>query len=733
MLHHLEAPLGARTTSRRAFLKLSAGAVGGLLLGASVPRILGPHRAVAATGELVMPFVHISPENVVTVISKHLDKGQGTATGLATLVAEELDASMDQVRSEFAPANTAVYKNLLFGMQGTGGSTAIANSFDQYRQAGATARAMLVAAAAAEWGVPAGEITVENGVVAHAGGKSATFGELAGKAAAQSVPESVSLKTPDRWHYIGKAFARVDMPMKTTGSVGLFGMDVQLDDMLVAVTARPPRFGGTVKGFNADAAKSVKGVVDVMQIPQGVVVLAKSTWPAIKGRAALEVDWDFAAAENRGSADIAESYKALARTEGLKAVTRGDVDAGLAGASKVVEAEYVFPYLAHAPMEPLDVTVLFDGETARFWTGSQLQTMDQNVSAAVLGVEPAKVSITTLWAGGSFGRRAIYDSHYAGEAAAIAKAWLARTGRAQPIKLMYTREDDVKGGYYRPMHVHRVRAGIDGDGNITGWHHRVVGQGIMIGTAFEEFAVHEGVDHSSIEGVDDMTYATGAFALEAHHPKVGVPVLWWRSVGHTHTAYVVETVIDELAEAAGKDPVQYRLDLLKDDPRKAVVLKLAADKADWGSAVPEGRHRGVAVHKSFNTYVAEIAEISMRDDGTVKVEKVVAAVDCGVPVNPDNIRAQVEGGLGYGLSALLREELTLTDGEVDQSNYYDYTPMRITDMPVVEVHIVPSAEAPTGIGEPGTPPIGPAVANAVAKATGKRIRELPFAKHGLAG
>ncbi|MEM8839600.1 MAG: xanthine dehydrogenase family protein molybdopterin-binding subunit [Pseudomonadota bacterium] len=730
MLHYLEKPvesaLKSAKPSRRTFLKATAGITGGLLIGAMLPRGTGIAEAASAE-DMVTPFVHITPDNTVTVILKHLDKGQGTATGLATLVADELDASAEQVTVDFAPADVEVYKNLAFGIQGTGGSTAIANSFDQYRRAGATAKALLIAAAAKEWGVSESEISIENGVISGAG-KSATFGELAGKAAKLPTPNDVTLKSPSEWKYIGKSFPRVDIPKKTTGSVGLYGMDVQLDDMVVAVTARPPRFGGKVKTFDGAAAKEVKGVVDVIAIPQGVTVIAENTWSAIQGREALDIEWDFAEAENRSSDTILAEYRSLASEKGIPSKQSGDAAAKLASAKTVVEAEYAFPFLNHAQMEPLDVAILYDGKQATFWTGSQLQTMDHQIGAQVLGLDPANVKINTLWAGGSFGRRAIYDSHYVAEAAMIAKTW----GKAQPIKLVYTREDDVKGGYYRPMVVHKVKAGVDENGAISGWQHRIVGQGILFGTAFEAYAVKDGVDNSLVEGVSDTTYDLTDLDVDVHHPKLGVPVLWWRAVGHTHTAYVMETMMDELAVAAGEDPVSFRLKHLANDPRLAGVLKLAAEKAGWSTPPQEGRHRGVAVHKSFNSYVAEIAEVSMRDDGTVKVEKVVCAVDCGVPVNPDNIRAQIEGGLGYGLSAILREEVTLTDGEVDQSNYYDYLPLRITDMPDVEVHIVASSEAPTGVGEPGTPPIGPAVANAVYKATGQRVRDLPFAKHGLA-
>ena len=726
MLHYIDAKLPAPQPTRRTFLKLSAGALGGLLIGAVIPQ---KGLADTGSGAVATPFVHITPDNRVIVLSKHLDKGQGTATGLATLVAEELDAATDQIEVEFAPSNPEIYKNFLFGLQGTGGSTAMANSFDQYRQAGAVVRAMIVAAAASEWGVSADDIAISNGVVS-AGGNSASLGELSTLAAAQEPPAEVTLKSPEDWVYIGKVFPRVELSMKTRGSAGLFGMDAQPEGGLVAVTARPPRFGATLASVDATGALALDGVEAVLEIPQGVVVVATNTWTAMQGRDALVIDWVAGSGETRGTDELLAEFRAALDAPGLPSHPRGDAAAKLAQAAQVIEAEYVFPYLAHAPMEPLDMTILYDGQSATLWGGSQIQTLDHGTAAAVLGLDFPQITINTRWGGGSFGRRASPDGHLVAETAMIGKAWLDAGNTARPIKLVYSREDDIRGGYYRPMAVHRVRAGLDAEGNISGWEHRIVSQSIFTGTSFESFVVQDGVDHSTVEGISDTTYAIPDMHVDVHHPKVGVPTLWWRSVGHTHTAYVMETMMDELATAAGRDPVEFRLAHLTDDARLAGVLRLAAEKA--GPAGPEGTHRGIAVHKSFNSYVAEIADVRMRDDGTVKVEKVTCGVDCGVPINPDNIKAQTEGGLGYGLSAILREEITLEDGEVVQWNYPDYTPLRITDMPEVEVHVVRSNEAPTGIGEPGTPPIGPAVANAVFRATGTRVRVLPFALHGLA-
>ncbi len=721
------------TPTRRGFLKLSVGASTGLALGVTLPLATSTAaKSTPAASATFNPFVEIMEDGTVRVVIKHLDKGQGPATGLATLVAEELDAAWGQMDIRFAPADAALYNNLLWGqVQGTGGSSAIANAFDQYRQAGATARTMLIRAAADGWGVPADEISVEAGVISHASGKSAGFSALASKAAALAVPGEVALKTPDQWVYIGQSFPRLDTKMKSEGAVGIYGMDLQRDNMLVATLATSPKFGGTLKSFDATAAKNVRGVVDVIELPLGVAVLATSTWPAIKARDLLEIEWDFSSAETRSSPDIMANYLTRADEPGAPVKAVGDAEAGIEGAASVVEAIYQFPYLAHAPMEPIDVTVLFDGESATFWTGSQLQTLDQNIGASVLGIDPAKVSVETLWAGGSFGRRAIYNAHYVAEAAIIAKTWHETSGKTQPIKLVYTREDDIRGGYYRPAYVHKVRAGVTADGKIAGWHHRIVGQSILKGTMFEAMLVHDGIDHTSVEGIADTPYTIDNFTVELNTTDVQVPGLWWRSVGHTHTAYAMETMVDQLAKAADRDPVAFRRDMLVDDPRKLGVLELVAAKAGWGKPVPAGRARGVAVHKSFNTYVAQVVEISQDENGLVKLEKVWCAVDCGIPVNPDNIVSQMEGGIGYGLGAILRNEITLTEGAVDQGNFDTYEPLRIEDMPDIEVHIVPSTEPPTGVGEPGTPPIGPALANAVFAATGSMPTKLPLSQDGL--
>ncbi|WP_341704692.1 xanthine dehydrogenase family protein molybdopterin-binding subunit [Ferrovibrio sp.] len=705
--------------SRRRFLQGAGAASLGLVVGFH----WAPRNAAAMTGrpEMLTAFIRIAPDNTVTVLSKHLEMGQGSYTGLATIVAEELDADWAQIRAEGAPADAKLYANLAFGtVQGTGGSTAIANSWDQLRKAGATARAMLVAAAAQQWKVPAGEITVARGVLSHKSGKKASFGQLAAAAAQQTPPADVTLKDPAKFQYIGKKVARLDAVAKSTGKAQ-YALDVRLPGMATALVQRAPLFGGKVKNFDAAAAKAVPGVLDVVQISNGVAVVAKNFWAAKLGREALQVEWDDSAAEKRGSEQIMAEYKELARQPGLPARKDGDVDAAFAGAAKIIEATYDFPYLAHAPMEPLDCVVKLDGDGCEIWAGDQFQTIDQMNAARVLGLKPEQVKINTLYAGGSFGRRANIVSDYIVEGAEIAKAY----GKA-PVRLVWTREDDIQGGRYRPMYHHTLKAAIDAQGNITAWQHRIVGQSILAGTPFEAVMVKNGIDHTSVEGAANLPYAIPNMSVELHTTKVGVPVLWWRSVGSTHTAFATEVFLDEIAAATRQDPVALRRKLLAKHPRHLGVLNLAAEKAGWGKPLAKGRMRGVAVHESFSSFVAEVAEVVLQPDGSWKVDRVVAAVDCGIPINPDIIRAQVESGIGFGLSATIKPGLSLTDGRVDQSNFHDYEVLRIHEMPKIEVHIVPSKEKPTGIGEPGTPPVAPAVANALMSGTRQVFRALPL-------
>jgi isoquinoline 1-oxidoreductase beta subunit len=714
----------AASSSRRDFLK-SAGAAGTVALTIGFQWGGSTRRAFAAP---VVPlpgaftpnaFLRIGSDNVVTVIAKHVEMGQGAYTGIATIVAEELDADWARVRVESAPADAKRYANLAFGtIQGTGGSSAMANSWMQLREAGAKARAMLMAAAAKEWKVPVSELTVEQGVVYHAAGKhQASFGSLAAAASSLPVPDTVTLKDPKDFKLIGRVAPRVDAAAKSDGTAQ-FTLDVVLPGMLVALLKRPPLFGATVKSFDAAAASAVPGVVKVVQVPRGVAVVARSFWAAKQGRDALKVEWDDSKAEKRSSAALMEEYRLLADRPALSARKDGDAAQAIKSAARTISANYEFPYLAHAPMEPLDAVVKLGADRCEIWAGDQFQTIDQANAARTAGLDPQQVSIHTLYAGGSFGRRANMGSDYIVEAVSIAKACGAD---GTPIKLQWTREDDIHGGLYRPMYFHKMQAGLDEQGRLTGWRHTIVGQSIMAGTAFAGM-IKDGIDPTSVEGASTMPYAVPYVSVDLSTTTTGVPVLWWRVVGSSHTAFAVESFIDEVAHAAGQDGFSFRRKLLEQHPRMKAVLELAADKAGWNTPLPPGRGRGIAV--------AQVAEVSVSKDGQVKVERVVCAVDCGTPINPDIITAQMEGGIGFGLGAILYGAITLKDGRVEQDNFNGYRVLRMNEMPRVEVHIVPSAEAPTGVGEPGVAPVGPAVANAIFAATGKRHHVLPFSSSG---
>lgn len=712
-----------RKLSRRSLLQGAAG----LVIAFHLPREVRAQSAPAPKPFAPDAFIRIASDNTVTILSKHIEFGQGPFTGLATIVAEELDADWSQMRAEHAPADAKLYNNTVFGpIQGTGGSTAIANSWDQLRQAGATARAMLVQAAAAQWKVPASEISVQAGIVRHVRSKrEARFGELAEAAAKLPVPQNVRLKDPASFTLIGKetGLHKLDTIAKTNGSAQ-FTIDIREPDMLTVVVAHPERFGAKAVKVDDAEARKLPGVVDIKVIPSGVAVYANATWPALKARELLKITWDDSAAEKRGTPQLIEEYRALARQPGLVAARHGDAAATLSKAGRVIEAEYVFPYLAHAPMEPLDGYLRYGNDTALARFGSQFQTFEQATIAGVLGLKPEQVEIQTMLAGGSFGRRAQTTSHFVAELAAAAKA----IGPSRPVKLIWTREDDLRGGYYRPLFVHRLRGAVD-NGKIVAWSNTIVGQSFMKGSPLESFMIKDGIDATSVEGSKEIPYEVANFHCDLHTTDVGVPTLWWRSVGHTHTGYAVECFIDELLEAAGKDPVEGRLELMGKHPRAANVLREVAKLANWNGPGPvNGRARGVAVVESFNTFVAQIAEISEGGRDGPRVHKVWCAVDCGVAVNPDVIRAQIEGGIGFGLGHILFAEMTLDQGRPVQSNFDSYRSLRINEMPAVEVVIVRSSEKPTGVGEPGVPPIGPAVANAMARLGLGRPRQLPFVK-----
>ncbi len=716
--------------TRREFIKGTVATGVALVVGLNAEGVL----AIGSEKSELNPFVKISEEGVVTVIIKHFEMGQGTTTGLATLVAEELDADWDTLTVEFAPADNKRYKNLFFGAQGTGGSTAIANSFMQYRQAGAAARDVIVRAAAGQWGIPAQDIVVEKGLL-KSKGHSANFGQMIKQALTLTPNAAVKLKTPEQFTLIGNTnLHRKDNQDKTQGTA-IFAVDVKVPGMVYAVILYPPRFGAKLVSYDVTKAKQVVGFIDAKKLPdsRGLVVFAKSTWAAISARKVLSASWDFKESENRSTDELIAYHRTLLEQptyQTRKAASTEDVNSAIKGAAVVIEKEFVFPNLAHAPMEPLNCVIEPTEKGIKIHDGCQFPGLTQPAVAKVLGLDPSQVEINTVYAGGSFGRRATPNSDYQVDAAL---AFLL-LGRKTAVKLMWTREDDIKGGYYRPMAIHKAKVGLDDQGNILGWDHRIVAKSILKGSPFEG-SIKDGIDHASVEGINNTEYQIPKLSVGLSDAQTKIPVLWWRSVGHTHTAYTMEVMLDILAEAAKQDPVEFRLTLLsdksKDQQRLSGVLKLVAQNSSWDSKLPAGRGRGVAVHKSFNSYVAQVVEVSVNEAGKIKIESVHCAVDCGVAVNPDVIKAQMEGGIGYGLGAVMRNEITFTHGEVDQANFPDYEPLRIKDMPEVTVHIVQSAEPPTGVGEPGVPPSGPALANAIYAATGKRITQLPMSKQGI--
>lgn len=705
------------TYSRRKFLQTGGTITGGLLLSFFVPASAKKF-APKIAGAAFVPnaYLNIASDNTVKVILAHVEMGQGIWTTLSMLIAEELDCDWDKVTVEHAPPGKP-FVHTIYGIQITGGSTTTLSEFERYRNAGATARAMLVDAAAKQFNVSPADCRTEKGFVI-AGDKRASYGELAEAAGKLTAPTTVKLKDKKDWKLIGKATKRLDGKAKVNGEAR-FGMDVHFPDMLIAVVAHGPVFGATVKSFDATAAKAIKGVKDVVQIPTGVAVIAEHFWAAKQGRDALKIEWINGPGENITTSTQFAEYRKIATTKGASAAQAGNTADALSKATKKISAEYIFPYLAHAPMEPLNCTVKITGNKCEIWTGTQMPGLDQNTAAKILGFTPEQVTVNTEFLGGGFGRRATPTSDFVAEAVHVAKA------SGKPIKMVWTREDDIRGGYYRPAFLHKVNIGLGADGLPTAWQHTLVGQSIAAGTPFEGM-VKNGVDPTSVEGVNDSPYleSVANHTVELHSPKLQVPVLWWRSVGHTHTAFVMETLIDELAAAAGKDPVAYRRSILK-SKRHLAAIDLVVEKSGWNNPLPAGHFRGVAVHESFASYVAQVAEISI-DKGQLKVHKVTCAIDCGLAVNPEGVKAQMESGIIFGLTAVLYGEITLDKGRVKQRNYHDYKMVRMNEAPLIEVHIVDSNEKMGGAGEPGVPPLAPAVVNALFAATGKRVRKLPL-------
>jgi isoquinoline 1-oxidoreductase beta subunit len=690
--------------TRRGFVQASAG---GLVLGFALPL----KRLALAAGPApaqMNAFLRIGADDTITVLINHSEMGQGIWTGLPMIVAEELEADWSKIRVEHAPANP-IYAHKLFGGQGTGGSTSTWTEFDRFRQAGATARTMLVAAAAQRWKVAPETLRAENGFVVN-GDQKLSYGKLAAAAARMKAPDSVPLKDPKDWKIIGKPTKRLDGPDKITGRAQ-YGMDIKAP--LVATIARAPTFGGKVRSFKADAAKKVPGVKKVAQVPSGVAVIATNSWAAMKGREALEIDWDPGPNGALDTEKIVAGYRELAAKPGVVAAQAGDVEAGLKTAAKKFEAVYEVPYLAHAPMEPLNATVRIANGGCEVWSGTQLQGWDQKNVAQILGIKPEKVQIHTPFLGGGFGRRGTFQSDFISEGVHVAKA------AGQMVKTFWTREDDIKGGFYRPLFVHRLEVGADAAGKPVAWKHTIVGQGL--------FTDKNGLDEAAVEGASDSPYLKGvpAHLVTLHVPTLGVPVHFWRSVGNTHTAFAMESMMDELAAASKLDPLELRRSLIKESPRHLRVLEAVADKAGWGKPSPSGLARGLAVHASFGSFVAQVAEVSI-EAGKVRVHRVVTAMDCGPVVNPDAVKAQVMSAVVYALSAALAGRITLKDGKVQEGNFDDYPIQRMPDAPKTETVLVASTDKMGGVGEPATPPVAPAVGNALFAATGKRLRSLPF-------
>ena len=717
--------MSAGAIERRVFLRASAALGGGLLLGFRVPDPAEPPADPALGSADFVPnaFVRIATDGRVTVIINKSEMGQGVCTSLSMLLADELDADWSRVGFEFAPVDP-VYDHPGFGIQMTGGSTSVAAMSLPLRKAGAAARAMLVAAAAQRWSVGAEECRTSNGAVVHDGTRrSLAYGELTAAAAALEPPADVRLKEPKEFRLIGRPTPRLDTPDKVSGKA-TFAIDVTRPGMLTALVAHPPVFGARVKKVKSDAARGVPGVQKVVEIDSGVAVIATGFWPAKRARDLLEIEWDLGPNASLSSDALRAEYRNLAQTPGLVARKQGDPAAAARTATQRLQAEFELPYLAHATMEPLACVVDLRPERCEIWAGTQFQTVDRAAAARAAGLDPERVQIHTTFLGGGFGRRANPTSDYVVEAVQIAKA------AGAPLKLVWTRDDDLRGGYYRPMWHSRISAALDAAGDISAWTHTIVGQSFVTGTPFEAFLVKNGIDATSVEGAADLPYAIPNVQVELHTTKVGVPTLWWRSVGHSHTAFVVESFLDEIAQASGADPLVLRRRLLAGHPRHLGVLERAAKEAGWGGTLAAGRARGLAVHSSFNSYVAHVVEVSL-ERGRPRVHRVTSAVDCGRVVNPDTVRAQIEGAVGFALTAALYGAITLKDGRVEQSNFHDYRMLRMHEMPAVDVHIVESTEPSTGIGEPGVPPVAPALCNALCALTKKRIRRLPIRPEDL--
>jgi isoquinoline 1-oxidoreductase beta subunit len=715
---------GKGDTERRDLLKAGPTVGGDLMVG-----IRTESRASGAAGKgsdgtfTPNAFLRIDRDGVITFIANKSEMGQGVYTALPMLVAEELECDWRSIRLQPAPVDTA-YNSAVRPVQSTGGSMSTWSEWDRLSRVGAVAREMLIAAAARIWNVDPGTCRAENGRVISDDGRSLPYGELVDEAGRMAVPADVVLKKPGAYRILERPMPRLDNPVKVNGTAK-FGIDVMFPGMLTAVIERPPVFGGKVVSFNADKTGAVAGVREVIQVPSGVAVVAADFWSAQQGRRLLEVEWDLGKGAALSTEEIRSDYARLAETPGAVARNEGDAEGALAAASIRLDAEYDVPYLAHACMEPLNCFVDLRDDGCEIWVGTQAQTWDRDAAARITGLEPEQIRLHTTFLGGGFGRRGNPHSDFVSQAVEVAKAV------RKPVKVVWSREDDMRAGFYRPLWYDRISAGLDGAGNLTAWKHTIVGQSILADTPYAAMMTGSEIDFTSVEGAHDIPYTIPNILVDLHSPTQPVTVQWWRSVGHSHTAFVVESFIDEAAHAAGKDPLEFRRALLAGKLRHLGVLELAAEKAGWGSALPSGRARGIAVHNSFGSFAAQVAEVSVSDDGKVRVHRVVCAVDCGRFVNPNIIAEQMESGIVFGLSAVLHGEITLKDGRVQQTNFRDYDVLRMREMPVVEVHIARTGESPGGIGEPGVPPIAPAVGNAIFALTGRRIRRLPIRPEDL--
>ncbi len=717
---------------RRAFLKAGAVAGGGLLIGFHLPLANRAGEAEAAANEFVPTamdggsagnagavfrpnaWIRIDANDTVTLRVASSEMGQGVYTAIPMLLAEELECDWARIKVEMAPADKA-YFNPIIGMQLTGGSTAVRAFWTPLRQAGAAARELLMRAAAQTWKVKEAECRAENGFVLHkTSSLRARYGELAAKAATLPVPSEVFLKEPGEFKLIGKSTARLDTPLKVNGSA-VYGMDVKLPGLLTAVVARCPVFGGKPKKFDATRAKSMPGVSQVLSVHSGIAVVADSFWAAQQARDALAVEWDEGANAKLDSPAIRRQLERALKKQGVNARNDGDAAKALKAASKRIEAVYEAPYLAHACMEPMNCTAVVKKDSCELWVPTQNQTGTQFVAAQITGLPPEKIKVNTTFLGGGFGRRSEQD--FVAEAVQLAMA----TGA--PVKLICTREDDMHHDYYRPATLNRLSAALDKDGKPVAWRHDIAG-GSIFSRVFPN-SIKNGIDRTSVEGAANLPYAIPNLQVTWVMENGVVPLGFWRSVGSSQNAYITECFLDELAAAAGKDPYEYRRALLAKHPRHLGVLELAAQKAGWGTPLANGRARGIAVAEAFGSFCAQVAEVTVKG-GQVRVQRVVCAIDCGMVVNPDTVVAQMESGIVFGLTAALKGEITLKDGRVEQGNFNDYPLLRLDEMPVIEVHIVKNSEHPGGVGEPGTPPVAPAVANAVFAATGKPVRKLPI-------